>query len=922
MSRKQPTFWHQVHLLVKSVSPRIYSRIVVLILLVLLGLMTTLTLPALTAQPVEKTTVTSTQISNAQGLLQQGIKHYQAEQFAEAVKVWQEAATVFARQKDNLNQALVLSNLSLAYQHLRQWEEAKKAIAKSLTLLENPKNFTDNQVYLEVRAKALNTQGHLQWEEGKLEPALETWKQAALNYAKIGNERGIVISKINQAKALQALGLSRKAEELLQQVYQNLQQKPDSDLKATGLRNLGQALRRIGELERSQAVLQESIKIAQLPSPRSSALLELGNTERALGNRALALDENIQTEQHTKAALKAYQDAIYASNSPFLQLPAQLNQFSLLLESGQWLQAEELRPKLQNAIANLPTSRATIYARLNFANNLTCLKQITEQDDLSCLSSLRQNQLREKLPAPELGRAIPSWSEIIQILASSLQQARDLNDRLAESYALGQLGGLYEVTEQLSEAQNFTEQALFIAQRLHIPELLYRWQWQLGRLLEKQGDTENAIATNQRAVQTLESVRNDLLTLNSDVQFSFRDDVEPVYRRLIDLLLSKAQPSQQNLEQALAAIDSLRLTELENFLRCDLSPNIKVEQVVTKIDPKAALISPIILEKRLEIIFKLPQQPLVHRVLNLSRLEMEKTINRLQNNLTRPEGTKEVREDAQRLYNWLIKPLEEDLEPLRKRGQVTTLVFVLDGSLRNIPMSVLYNQGQYLVQNYAVAVIPSRQLFDPRSRQAPLKVLAAGVSEAQTVEGIEFQELPYVPRELNRIKQVTESPDEPLLNRAFTNARLEQQIDSATFPIVHIATHGEFSSDPDETYILAWGERLKVKDFERLLQVSRPDSSQVLELLILSACQTAKGNRRAALGLAGVAAQARVRTTVATLWQVDDQTTAELMRRFYEGLKQGETIAEALRQAELSLLTQGENRPYYWAPFVLVGNWL
>ena len=220
--------------------------------------------------------------------------------------------------------------------------------------------------------------------------------------------------------------------------------------------------------------------------------------------------------------------------------------------------------------------------------------------------------------------------------------------------------------ENYQKAQKLTEKALFLAQAQQIPEVLYRWQWQLGRLLEKQGYREAALLTNQRAVNTLQTVRNNLLTLNADVQFSFRDDVEPVYRQLIDLLLSQPQPSQENLSQALTAIDSLRLTELENFLRCDLSSEIKVDQVVTEIDPTAAFIAPIILKDRLEIIFKFPQQPLGHRALNLTQAEVESTINRLQNNLARPDRTEEVQVDAQKLYDWLIKPLETELNRLRK----------------------------------------------------------------------------------------------------------------------------------------------------------------------------------------------------------------------------------------------------------------
>lgn len=96
-----------------------------------------------------------------------------------------------------------------------------------------------------------------------------------------------------------------------------------------------------------------------------------------------------------------------------------------------------------------------------------------------------------------------------------------------------------------------------------------------------------------------------------------------------------------------------------------------------------------------------------------------------------------------------------------------------------------------------------------------------------------------------------------------------------------------------------------------------------IEILILSACQTAAGDKRAALGLAGVAVRSGARSTIATLWSVQDNSTAELITHFYAALKQpGITRAEALRQAQLSLLRSLDyQHPYYWAPFVLVGNW-
>jgi CHAT domain-containing protein len=145
------------------------------------------------------------------------------------------------------------------------------------------------------------------------------------------------------------------------------------------------------------------------------------------------------------------------------------------------------------------------------------------------------------------------------------------------------------------------------------------------------------------------------------------------------------------------------------------------------------------------------------------------------------------------------------------------------------------------------------------------------------------------------------------------------------FPAVHIATHGKFSSEPEDTYLLAWQERILVKELDSILQISRPQFGQTgaIDLLVLSACETAQGNRRAALGLAGISAQAQVRSTIATLWQVDDRATALLMNKFYEELNEDKTIATALRNAQLYLIEDlGETRPFLWSPFILVGNWL
>ncbi len=145
-----------------------------------------------------------------------------------------------------------------------------------------------------------------------------------------------------------------------------------------------------------------------------------------------------------------------------------------------------------------------------------------------------------------------------------------------------------------------------------------------------------------------------------------------------------------------------------------------------------------------------------------------------------------------------------------------------------------------------------------------------------------------------------------------------------SFPVVHLATHGQFSSKADETFILTWDGRINVNQLDTLLRIRETESPNAIELLVLSACQTAAGDKRAALGLAGIAVRAGARSTLASLWNVDDKSTAELMSQFYRELtSQKLTKAEALRQAQLALLNNPKyQHPLFWAAYVLVGNWL
>lgn len=155
---------------------------------------------------------------------------------------------------------------------------------------------------------------------------------------------------------------------------------------------------------------------------------------------------------------------------------------------------------------------------------------------------------------------------------------------------------------------------------------------------------------------------------------------------------------------------------------------------------------------------------------------------------------------------------------------------------------------------------------------------------------------------------------------------MQQQLQEAAAPIVHLATHGQFGSTPESILILTWNDRIGVNELENLLRNRQVRATQPIELIILSACETATGDDRAVLGMPGMAACSGAIGTLATLWSVKDESTTQLIDEFYRQLADSsENInkAEALRKAQLALLNSPDfNHPFYWSPFVLVGNWL
>ncbi|MBW4605021.1 MAG: CHAT domain-containing protein [Calothrix sp. FI2-JRJ7] len=834
-----------------------------------------------------------------QDLVQQAKALYEAGRLVEAQDVLLHVLQQYQVLGDKLNQAMTLSNLALVYQQRGMFVEATRAINDSLQVLN-----TQTKQHLQL-GQTLEIQGNLQFEQGQAQQALKTWQRAEAIYTEIGARSGITSSRINQAQALQVLGFYRRALAMLTEAGRNLESQPDSLTKAVELRALGDALQLTGDLEQSRQVLQKSLETAmrlQSPQEISATLLSLGNTARI--------------QQDNQNAIAFYQQAITKNPSPLTKVQAQINLLDVLLDTQQWSAAQSLLPSISTELSSLPLSQITVYTKIHFAQSLMKQRNRECVDAQQCLNYTNGGAV--------INNTKYQAYEIAQILASAVKQAKTLGDRRAESYAIGTLGRLYEQDKQWLNAQKLTQEALLLAQAINAPDIAYNWHWQLGRLLKQHGDILGAIAAYDTAVDELRSLRNDLVAVNRDVQFSFKESVEPVYRESVALLLQSQgeKLSEETLDKARQRIEALQLAQLDNFFReaCLNVTKVVLDKVVDQDNPTAAIIYPIILKDQLQVIVKLPKQPLHHYSVNKSQTEMESILGQLRYYLTEPDAIEEVQSLSRQVYSWLIQPIESELQ----RTNVNTLVFVLDGALRNVPMAVLYNGKQYLIEKYAVALNLGLQLQKPKPlAQEKLQVLAGGlVNPPPNFQ--QFSPLPEIESEFNLIAKAGVSTTK-LLDQDFTSKTLSGKINSTPFNVIHLATHGQFSSRSEDTFVLAADGPINVTDFDLLLRHRDERRPEAIELLVLSACQTAAGDNRATLGLAGVAVRAGARSTLASLWNVGDRSTAILIGEFYRELVEAKvTKAEALRRAQVKLMQKHSNynRPGYWGAYVLVGNWL
>ncbi len=319
----------------------------------------------------------------------------------------------------------------------------------------------------------------------------------------------------------------------------------------------------------------------------------------------------------------------------------------------------------------------------------------------------------------------------------------------------------------------------------------------------------------------------------------------------------------------------------------------------------------------------------------ITRAKVQQVAKTFRRTITNPSRPNAYLVPSQQLYQWLLAPLEEELQA---QG-INNLAFILDTGIRSIPIAALHDGEQFVLEKYSLGLMPSLSLTDTRYVDVKnMEVLAMGTET--------FAELPDLPAVPIEIKTIANNlwPGKSLLGDKFTPGNLKSERANKPFGIVHLATHAEFNAGkPSNSYIQFWDQKISL-DQLRQLGLNKP----AVELMVLSACRTAVGSVESELGFAGLANQAGVKSALGSLWTVSDEGTLGFMATLYEQLKVAPIKAEALRQAQLAMI-RGEvklqdgklitpeieiplpenlaalgdenlNHPYYWSAFTMIGS--
>lgn len=722
--------------------------------------------------------------------------------------------------------------------------------------------------------------------KGNFKQSAILWEEAAASLEPEKNTERYADLLLHLANAYQMLGHHRKAILLLESALPLPEKSKDDE--ALFFSTLGDIHLSLGNSDEAAEYFLKGVESARHK-----------NTPRVLISVLNNLGNGLAAEQNYIGAMTFYEEAIDliddSEENADLKSKILLNLIRLEMQMEKYQELIPVTDTVLTEIESLPDS-------------------FQKASDLITLSRLIR----------KIGKNIARSDEgLISTAYRALKEAGRIGEVLQNprilSSASGYMAQLYEAENRNAEALELTRRAAFFAQQGEMPELLYLWQWESGRLFKAAGDMENAVKAYRSAISTLNPIRQELFRGFRSRQDTFNESVKPVYLELTELLLKQAETltdpgeCRHRLIEARDTMEILKSAELEDFFEDECVTAVQTQKsMLDRTPPNTAVLYPILFPDHLTLLLTLPE--------GMTQVSVPAGSEQVGNIIARYRQRLQTRplnlflEDSQQLYDWVIRPVEA----VFKEQAIDTLIVAPDGALRLIPFSTLHDGKQFLIEKYAVGTIPAIRLTEPKAvNKKEFRILIGGLSEAR--QG--FPPLPSVNAELKDIQSIMNSKF-LLENKDYTIENLSREFRNNEFDLLHIATHGIFGGTPKESFLLAYNDRLTMDALEELISIGRFRENKV-ELLTLSACQTALGNERAALGLAGVAVKAGVRSAIATLWFVDDEATSLAIREFYRQLTTGISKVKAMQNVQKKLIAQRRyQHPLYWAPFLVIGNWM
>jgi CHAT domain-containing protein len=797
-----------------------------------------------------------------------------------------EGGTPEERRSQLSGEAGTLANMGTVYSNLGQQTQALEFYHRALPLFRSAADRNGE-------ATTLINIGGVYSEMGDQQTALQLFNQALPVYQLLGDRSGTATTLNNIGGVYSDLGQPQKSLEFYTQALAQLQSVGDRKREAVTLNNIGGAYNALGDQQKALEYYNQVLPLYRSMGDRRSeatTLNNLGTVYSAWGDKQKALGF------YNQALLLAQ----FVGNRQ--------GEATLLNNIG----------GIYNSLGDRQSALAFYHRALPIRRSIADRRG--EAKTLSSIGSVlnRQNQ-------PEL--AIVFYKQSVSVYeairASNQALPRDLRESQTQTFA-----GAYRKLADLLLAQNRVLEAQQVLDLLKVQELndylknvrgsaqaLYELTPEQAILKKYNALQTTAIRLGQELTGLQTKAKKGSLSAADEQRkaqlVALQDDLNQQFNRFTDSAEVQALVRQLSPTALRQTVD---LTSLDAF-------RSNLRQL------NAVMIYPLVLPDRLELILTTPDSPPLRRTVNVKQADLNRAIAAFRSALQDPRQDATI--PAQQLYQWLIKPLEADL----KQAQTKTIIYAPDDQLRYIPLAALHNGQQWLIQQYQVNNITAKSLteFKTQPISQPHVLAGAFVTGNYTVRSgsrsLSFAGLPAAGVEVNTLAGLLPGTRK-LVDQAFSRSGTTRQMND--FNIVHLATHASFvpGSATDSFILFGNGETASLKDVESW-------TLNQVDLVVLSACETGLGgkfgNGEEILGLGYQFQNRGAKAVISSLWRVNDGGTQALMDGFYTGLKTGQlTKAAALQQAQLGLIhpspqiAVGGNfsHPYYWAPFILIGNGL